>query len=89
MCFTRQIYCNKTAEKIIADNNLKINLDIPISELSEYKYKKFRKELEKLGICPYGFIPEEWGISKMDNPIKLIINKDKVLQPSGTERKKL
>ena len=82
-------YSKKTAEKIIADNNLKINLDIPIGELSEYKYKKFRKELEKLGICPYGFIPEEWGISKMDNPIKLILNKDKVLQPSGTERKKV
>lgn len=80
-------YSKKTAEKIIADNNLKINLDIPIGELSEYKYKKFRKELEKLGICPYGFIPEEWGISKMDNPIKLILNKDKVPQPSGTERK--
>ena len=84
---TGDFYSKKTAEKIIADNNLKINLDIPISELSEYKYKKFRKELEKLGICPYGFIPEEWGISKMDNPIKLILNKDKVLQPSGTERK--
>lgn len=86
---TGDFYSKKTAEKIIADNNLKINLDIPISELSEYKYKKFRKELEKLDICPYGFIPEEWGISKMDNPIKLILNKDKVLQPSGTERKKL
>lgn len=86
---TGDFYSKKTAEKIIADNNLKINLDIPISELSEYKYKKFRKELEKLGICPYGFIPEKWGISKMDNPIKLILNKDKVLQPSGTERKKL
>ena len=34
--------------KIIADNNLKINLDIPISELSEYKYKKFKKNLESL-----------------------------------------
>lgn len=86
---TGDFYSKKTAEKIIADNNLKINLDIPISGLSEYKYKKFRKELEKLGICPYGFIPEEWGISKMDNPIKLILNKDKVLQPSGTERKKI
>lgn len=84
---TGDFYSKKTAEKIIADNNLKINLDIPISGLSEYKYKKFRKELEKLGICPYGFIPEEWGISKMDNPIKLILNKDKVLQPSGMERK--
>ena len=34
--------------KIIADNNLKINLDIPISELSEYKYNKFKKNLEGL-----------------------------------------
>lgn len=34
--------------KIISDNNLKINLDIPISKLSEYKYGKFKKNLENL-----------------------------------------
>ena len=35
----------------------------------------FKKNLENLGICPYGFIPEEWGIEKLDNPINLILNK--------------
>ena len=75
-CFgAGDFYSKKSAEKIIADNNLKINLDIPISELSEYKYGKFKKNLEHLGICPYGFIPEEWGIEKLDNPINLILNK--------------
>lgn len=75
-CFgSGDFYSKKSAEKIIADNNLKINLDIPISELSEYKYGKFKKNLENLGICPYGFIPEEWGIEKLDNPINLILNK--------------
>ena len=34
-----------------------------------------KKKLTELGICPYGFIPEKWGIDKMDNPIKLILNK--------------
>lgn len=76
-CFgTGDFYSKKAADKIIAENNLKINLDIPISESTEYKYKKQKNKLEELGICPYGFIPEEWGIEKLDNPINLILNKN-------------
>lgn len=76
---TGDFYSKKAAEKIINNNNLKINLDTPLSELSEYKYKKRKALLVKLGICPYGFIPEEWKIEKMYNPIKLILNKNTII----------
>ena len=58
-------------------NGLKIkpNLDIPFSELSEYFAKKRKRVLENINICPYGFIPEEWDIDMLENPIKLILDK--------------
>lgn len=74
--FTKgDFYSKKYVEQIVIANNIKVDLDTPYSELSEYKAKMRKKKLTELGICPYGFIPEKWGIDKMDNPIKLILNK--------------
>ena len=38
---------NALYKKIIADKNLNINLDIPISELSEYKHYIYLEALPK------------------------------------------
>lgn len=72
-------YSKNAVEKIIADKKIKLDLDTPFSELSEYKSKRRKKVLTGLGICPYGFIPKEWDIEKLDNPIKLIHNKHQLL----------
>lgn len=68
-------YKQSKVELKTKDTNLKANVNIPFSELSEYFAKDRKKVLNKLNICPYGFIPEDWDIDTLKNPIKLILEK--------------
>lgn len=68
-------YSKRAVEKIVEANNIKIDLDKPFSELSEYKARKRKRLLSELGVCPYYFLPEAFGIDRLDNPIKLILKK--------------
>lgn len=55
--------------------NIKDDLNTSFSELTEFKAKSRKKQFEKFDICPYGFIPKDWDIDTLKNPIKLILEK--------------
>ena len=64
-------YSKSIAERKI-NNKITLDLNVPYEELSVYKRSKRRKILEGNNICPYGFIPEDWNVEVLINPIKLI-----------------
>jgi len=68
-------YQKTVAKTKLKDLKLKSNLDTPFSDLTEYYAKERKRVLTNINICPYGFIPEEWGIDMLENPIKLILDK--------------
>lgn len=68
-------YTQAMAKNKTKDLKLKTSLNIPFPELTEYFAKDRKKVLIGLNICPYGFIPEDWGIDMLKNPIKLILEK--------------
>lgn len=68
-------YTQAMAESKVKNLKLKADLHIHLSKLTEYFAKDRKKVLTELSICPYGFIPEDWGIDMLENPIKLISEK--------------
>lgn len=64
-------YSKSIAERKI-NNKITLDLNVPYEELSVYKRSKRRKILEGNNICPYGFIPEDWNVEVLTNPINLI-----------------